>query len=88
MKGVQKSAPGKILPGKKNPGKLPPGKLSPGNILPGKLPPGKLFYLFFVDIILQLFIFELFIETSFRGVSRAPATSIMNLLVTLVNGII
>ena len=83
MKGVRKIAPGKILPGKKNPEKLPPG-----NILPGKLPPGKLFYLFFVDIILQLFIFELFIVTSFRGVSRAPATSIMNLLVTLVNGII
>ena len=64
MKGVRKIAPGKILPGKKNPEKLPPG-----NILPGKLPPGKLFYLFFVDIILQLFIFELFIVTSFRGVS-------------------
>ena len=40
-----------------------------------------------VDIILQLLIFKLFIVTGFRGVSRTPATSIMDLLVTLVNSI-
>ena len=34
-----------------------------------------------------MFIFKLFIVTSFKDVSRTPATSIMDPLMTLVNGI-
>ena len=34
-----------------------------------------------------MFIFKLFIVTSFEDVSRTPATSIMDPLMTLVNGI-
>ena len=34
-----------------------------------------------------MFIFKLFIVTSFKGVPRTPAKSIMDPLVTLVNGI-
>ena len=51
--------------------------------------PEKFFYYIFVavDIILQLYIFKLFIVTSFRGVSKSPAASIMDFFVTLVYGI-
>ena len=70
------------------------GRLTPGIIPRGKLPlrkmlPEKFFYYIFVavDIILQLYIFKLFIVTSFRGVSKSPAASIMDFFVTLVYGI-
>ena len=49
---------------------------------------GKLFYWIFVafiNITLQFLIFKLFIVTSFRGVSRSPVLSIID-LVTVVNG--
>ena len=62
---------------------------SPENCpFPPPLPP-KLFYQSFVAsvIFLQLFILKLFIVTSFRGISRTPATSIIDLLATVVNGI-
>ena len=89
--------PGKKSTEKKSPGnkplrKLPPGKLSSGNMLsqencpPEHCPPQENSprkNCFTVDIILQLFI-----ASSFRGVSRTPEISIMDLLVTLVNGII
>ena len=77
-------APGKLPLGKCHPGKMPPGKLPPG-----QLPHEKLFYLIFVafDIILRLSLSKLFIVTSFRGVSRNPSTSIIDFLVTVVNGI-
>ena len=63
--------------------------MSPIKIAPGQMPPEKLFYKIFValDIVLQLFIFKLAIVTSFRGVYRTSAISIINLLVTVVNGI-
>ena len=53
------------------------------------MPPKKLFYQIFVGVnfILRLFLLKLFIVTSFRGVSRTLATSIIDLLVTTVNGI-
>ena len=81
--------------GKKAPRKIPPesfplGKCPPGKLLPGEMPqPKQKFCLFFiaVDILLQLFIFKIFIVTSFESVSRTPTTSIMDLLVTLINGI-
>ena len=50
---------------------------------------GKLFYWIFVafiNITLQFLIFKLFIVTSFRGVSRSPVLSIIDLLVTVVKG--
>ena len=81
-------------PGKKPPRKLPPGKLPQkicpqGNCPQDKCPPGEKFYQIFVafDIILRLFLLKLFKLTSFRNVSRTPATSIVYLLVTVVNGI-
>ena len=91
---------GKKAPRKKAPEKIAPGKLTPGNMSPQengppvkcppeKFPTEKLFYYIFVSfgIILRLFLLKLFIVTSFRGVSRTPATSIIGLRVTVVNGI-
>ena len=60
-------------PGKKPTRKLPPPQK---NVLPKK---GFTSFPLFFDIVLQLF--------SFRGGYRTPATSIMDLLATLVNGI-
>ena len=74
---------------------MPPGKKPPGKMSSGKLPPGNkplencpLLRKIFVasNIILPFFIFKLFIVTSFRGVSRTPAASIIDILVTVVNG--
>ena len=58
-----------------------PRKIAPQNTASQENSPRK--NCFIVDIILQLFI-----VSSFRGVSRTPEISIMDLLVTLVNGII
>ena len=68
--------------------KCPREKSPPEKCLPRKLPLGKLFYQIFVafNIILQFLIFKLFIVTSFRGVSRTPVVSMIDLLVTVVNG--
>ena len=49
-----------------------------------KMLPRKIVSLY---LILQLFIFKLFIVTSFRDVSRIPATSLMDPYVTLINSI-
>ena len=78
---------------------MPLGKLPPGNKLPKKIAPqknfppenclpGKLFHQIFVafNIILQFLIFKLFIVASFRGVSRTLVVSIIDLVVTVVNG--
>ena len=76
--GVRKNAPGKQTPeklplGKLSPGKMLPIKIAPVTPLPGKMAPEIFFYQFFVvDIILELFIFKLFIVTSFRGLSQDP----------------
>ena len=67
--------------------------LTPEKMLPRKIAPRitaprqkkKKFIAF--DIILRLFLLKIFIVTSFRGASRTPATSIIDLLVTVVNGI-
>ena len=86
--------PGKLSPGNKPPKKFahrknaPPDKCPPPGKLPaGKLPPRKIVLLDFCsfNIILQFLIFKLFIVASFRGVSRTPVVSIINLLVTVVN---
>ena len=79
----------KIIPRKCAPPPSRRKKIVPGKLPPGKLPPEKLFYYFFAafDIILRLLLLKIFIVTSFRGVSRTPATSIIDLLVTVVNGI-
>ena len=78
--------PRNMAPGKLSPGDCPLEKYPLGKLFPGKISPEKLFYSFSVavDIILQLFLLKLFIVTSFRGVCRTPATSIMHLLVTFV----
>ena len=62
-----------------------PGKKAPQKRAPRKLPSRKIVLLNFVafDIILRLF---LYVVTSFRGASRTPATSIIDLLVTIANG--
>ena len=80
-----KKAPEKVAPGNMR----PPENVPPKKCPPGKLPPEKLLYSIFVafDIILRFFLLNLSIVTSFRGVSGTPATSIINLLVTVVNGI-
>ena len=65
--------------------KIEPRKNAPQkNCSPDNCLPEKLFYQIFVafDIILRLFLLKLFIVTGFRGVSRTPATSIIDLLVT------
>ena len=49
-----------------------------------KIAPRKIVLLDFT--ILHLLIFKLFIVTSFRGVSKNPAVSIIDLLVSIVNG--
>ena len=69
---------GKELPGKCNPENcLSPVNCSQENCPLGKLSPEKIIVLVFVavDIIVQLFIFKLFIVSRFRGVSRAPQIS-------------
>ena len=55
---------------------------------PKKMHSKKLFYYIFVvvNIILQFF-YKLFIVTSFRGMSRSPVTSVIDALVTVINGI-
>ena len=88
---VRKNAPEKKASRKNTPEKVTPGKLTPGNnptkkIAPGKMPPRKIVSLDFFNIILQFLIFKLFIVASFRGVSRTPVVSIIDLLVTVVNG--
>ena len=97
---MESSVSGKMPPGKKPPGKMPPRKLPPENYPPEispqencppppeNCPPGKLFLQIFVafNIILQFLIFKLFIVASFRGVSRTPVVSMIDLLVTVVNG--
>ena len=75
------------------PEKLPPGKLPPEKFPPPPPPQGKLPSStrknvpreVAVDIILHLFIFKFFSVTSFKRVSRTPAISITDPLVTLVN---
>ena len=94
-KSHEKFLPGRLSPPEKlPPGKLPPRKLSPEKmsrrkIAPGKMTPKNCFtsFLVVVDIILKLFIFKLFIVTSFRGVSITPATFIMDFLLGLADGI-
>ena len=77
----QKNAPPKNCP---TPDNSPPPPPTPP-------PPKKRFNKIFVafDIILPLFLFflQLFMVTSFRGESRSPATSIIDLLVTVGNDI-
>ena len=74
--------PPKISPQRKLvPGKLPPGKMPLRKIAPL----GKLFHQIFVAFNIIFLIFKLFIVTSFRGVSKTPAVSIIDLLVTVVN---
>ena len=80
---------GKLPPGNKLPKKIAPQKKAPQkNFPPENCLPGKLFHQIFVafNIILQFLIFKLFIVASFRGVSRTPVVSIIDLLVTVVNG--
>ena len=92
--GVRKNAPGEKAPRKNVPKKIALRKNAPRknvpqeNCPPENYPPGKLFHQIFVafNIILQFLIFKLFIVASFRGVSRTPVVSIMDLLVTVVNG--
>ena len=88
---VRKNAPEKKASRKNTPVKVTPGKLTPGNnptkkIAPEKMPPRKIVSLDFFNIILQFLIFKLFIVASFRGVSRTPVVSMIDLLVTVVNG--
>ena len=67
----------KNAPRKKAPRKTASWKIAHRKIIPQKNGPVKLFYWFFVvvvDITLQLFIFKLFIVTSFRGESETPTT--------------
>ena len=68
------------------PGNFHEGKLTPEKCPPGKLPPKKIVSPDFFNIILQFLIFKLFIVASFRGVSRTPVVSMIDLLVTVVNG--
>ena len=85
--------PGKKPPGKKPPRKLPPRKLPPGNMPHRKIAlrniaPRKLVLLHFLLLLTLSFscLFSNFIVTGFRGVSRTPAVSIIDLLVSVVNG--
>ena len=89
-----------MSPGKKPPRKLPLRKLSPGKmpllppenyplekcppvkLLPVKMAPQNCFTSF--SLLLTCW---LFIVTSFRGVSKTAATSVMDSLVTLVNDV-
>ena len=66
--------------------KSPLAKCPPGKLVPGKMPPQKNIYILLV-FRCCLYIFKLFIVISFRGLSRKPATFIMDPLVTLINGI-
>ena len=83
--------PRKLPPGKLPSRKLPPREMPPKKIAlpPGKMPPKNCFTSFSLLLTLSYScsFLSIFIVTSFRGVSGTPATSIMDLLVTLVNGI-
>ena len=89
----EKSPPEKCLRENCPPENYPPEISPPKNCPPEKsppenCPPGKLFHLIFVafNIILQFLIFKLFTVASFRGVSSTLVVSIIDLLVTVVNG--
>ena len=102
-KDPEKIAPQKISPGNIPPGKMCPGKLPPRRMLPPKFappptpnnsppPPPKKKGLTRFLLLLTLsyrcsFFLQIFMVTSFRGESRSPATSIIDLLVTVVNDI-
>ena len=89
---------GKMPQGKKPPRKMPPRKLPSGKLPPGNKPPKKIgpqenclpencfprFCCFWHYLTGPHF--KLFIAASFRGVSRTPVVSIIDLLVTVVNG--
>ena len=80
----RENCPPKTIPHKCAPRKIAPRKYTPHeNYPPWHLPPPSLEKLLY--IIIRLFLLKLFIVTSFRGVSRTPATSIKDLLVTVVN---
>ena len=66
-----------------------PGKKAPQKTAPEKIAPQKIVLLDFCYFwhYLPVVPFKNFIVTNFRGVSRTPATSIIDLLVTVVNGI-
>ena len=90
----EKSPPGKLPPRKLSPRKLPPRKIAPRKIAPpeicpppGKLPPKNCFASFSLLLTLSYSCTFLSSLTSFRDVSGTPPTSIMDPLVTLVNGI-
>ena len=82
--GIRKKAPEKVAPSKITTRKYAPRKIAP----PGQLLPKNCYTRFFLLLKLSYdFSLNLSIVTSFRGVSRTPATSIIDLLVTVVNGI-
>ena len=66
-----------------------PGKKAPQKTAPEKIAPQKIVLLDFCYFwhYLPVVPFKNFIVTNFRGVSRTPATSIIDFLVTVVNGI-
>ena len=91
----QKISPGNIPPGKMCPEKLPSRRMLLPKIAPPPtiaLPKKKKKGLTRVLSLLTLsyrcsFFLQLFMVTSFRGESRSPATSIIDILVTVVNDI-
>ena len=97
FEGVQKNAPGKKAPRKKPPRKLPPEDMPPRKIVPWKIAPRKNAPRTIAPWVIVLLDFRCFWHylrvvyfktfCSFRGVTRTPATSIIDLLVTVANSI-
>ena len=95
--GAQKNAPGKKAPRKKPPRKLPPEDMPPRKIVPWKIAPRKNAPRTIAPWVIVLLDFRCFWHylrvvyfktfCSFRGVTRTPATSIIDLLVTVANSI-
>ena len=71
----------KNVPGKKAPEKIDPWKITPWKYAPKENCPPKSCFTRFVLLL------TIFIATSFRGVSRTPKTSVIDLFVKVANGI-
>ena len=88
----RKLPPRKLPPGNKPPRKLPPGKKPPGKMPPRKIAPRKIasqencFTRFLLLLTLSYSSSFSNFLASFRGVSRTLVVSIIDLLVTVVNG--
>ena len=86
-KAPEKMAPWKITPENMTPRKFALGKLPPGKMPPRKIAPRKIVLLDFCWFWHYLTVVPFKTCYSFRDVSRTPATSIIDLLVTVVNSI-